>query len=283
MISVFEYQQYREYLRDYYLFQKMKKSGFTYSRFSKQAGIRSPNYLKVIIDGKKNLTSENIVRFAKALGLTELESDYFEALVQFNQAKSAMQRDFFNERLQRVKSRIGSGGARARLLTEYEFEAITDWRYHAIMVLTNVRGFEERPSWIRERLFGLVSEDEVVLILERLQAIKLLIRDERGRLRQSYRQIKTKPDIGRMLARAFYEGIFSRAALSMKLSTSEEREFSNSIVSLSPQQIPELKRKVRKFMKELNEWALENPKPHQVYSFGFAAFPISLPEKTRTS
>ena len=279
MTTVFDYQQYREYLRDYYLDQKLRKTGLTYSRFSSVAGIRSPNYLKVVIDGQKNLTPENIVRFAKALGLKEQESDYFEALVHFNQAKTPMQRDFFEERLARVRSRYSGKSLRERLLSEHEFEAVSDWKYHAIMILTQVRGFEERLSWIRERLFNLVSEEEVAAILERLQAIRLLSRNAAGRLEQTHRQIKTKSELGRVLARAFYEGIFSRASLALKLTEPEEREFNNYVVSLSPQQIPELKRKVRTFMKDLNEWALENSKPHQVYSFTFAAFPLTSLER----
>lgn len=168
MISIFDYQQYRDYLRDYYLEQKRQGTGMTYSRFSVAAGIRSPNYLKVVIDGQKNLTAENIVRFAKALGLKEHESDYFEALVHFNQSKTPMQRDFFEERLIRVRSRYSRHGSRERLLSEYEFEALTDWKHHAVMVLTNIRGFEEKLSWIRERLFHIASEQEIASILERL-------------------------------------------------------------------------------------------------------------------
>ena len=275
MLSVCDYQQYREYLRDYYLDQKRRKTGLTYSRFSAAAGIKSPNYLKLVIDGQKNLTPENIVRFARALGLKEHESDYFETLVHFNQAKKPLERDFFEERLTRVRSRYSRHGSRERQLSEYEFEAVSDWKHHAVMVLTHIRGFEERLGWIRERLFHLASEEEIARILERLQVIGLLKRDAEGRLRQTHRQIKTKPELGRVLARAFYEGLFARASPALKLTEPEEREFGTYLVGISPDQVPELKRKVRQFLKELNEWALENPKPHQVYAFNFAAFPVT--------
>jgi uncharacterized protein (TIGR02147 family) len=278
MISVFDYQEYREYLRDFYQDHKSRKTGLTYSRFSASAGIRSPNYLKVVIDGQKNLTPENIVRFAKALQLVDQESDYFEALVHYNQSKIPLEREFYAERLQRVKDRNGRG-ARARLLSEYEFEAISDWKHHAVMVLTNVKGFEERLPWIRERLFHLASEQEIAAVINRLQTIQLLKRDENGRLKQTNKQIKTKPELGRVLSRAFYESLFARASQALKLTEPEEREFGTYIVGISPRQIPELKRKVREFLRELNEWALENPKPSQVYALNFAAFPLTSPER----
>jgi uncharacterized protein (TIGR02147 family) len=279
MISVFNYNQYRDYLRDYYLDQKLRKTGLTYSRFSEAAGVKSPNYLKVVIDGKKNLTSENIIRFSKALEIRAHESDYFEALVHFNQAKKPMERDFFEERLHRAKKKFSGHKPDERLLGEYEFDAVSDWKYHALMVLTNVRGFEERLAWIRARFFNLVTEHELASMLEKLHPMGLIARDESGRLTQTHRQVQTKPSVTRAAARLFYDGIFKRASLAMKLTEPEEREFKNYIVGLSPQQIPELKRKVRKFMDELNEWALENTKPQQIYSFSFAAFPLTTAEK----
>jgi uncharacterized protein (TIGR02147 family) len=279
MISIFEYQQYRDYLRDFYLDQKLRKTGMTYVRFSEAAGIRSPNYLKVVIDAQKSLTPENIIRFAKALGLKEHESDYFEALVHFNQAKNLMQREYFEERLQRVRKRYAQHGTKDHLLDEYAFEAVSDWKYHALMVLTNVRGFEDRLGWIRERFFNLVSEQEIASMIQRLQAVGLISRDANGRLKQTFRQVNTRPEITKAAIRPFFEGILARAAQAWKLTEPEEREFKNYLVGLSPSQLPELKRKVNKFMKELNEWAMENQKPHQVYSFTFAAFPVTTIEK----
>jgi uncharacterized protein (TIGR02147 family) len=279
MISIFDYQQYRSFLKDHYEDQKRRKTGLTYARFSTAAGIKSPNFLKVVIDGQKNLTPENVARFAKALSLKEHEAEYFEALVHFNQAKTSLEREFHEDRLQRVRTRYGKYAGSERLLSEYEFEVVSDWKHHALMVLTNIRGFETRLSWLRDRFYSLVGEDEISKMLERLQLLKMIEPDKNGRLRQTKRQVKTKPELGRMLARAFYEGLFARASLALKLSEPEEREFAAYVVGLSPDQIPELKRKVRKFMKELNDWALENPKPHQVFALSFAGFPLTSPEK----
>src|SRR4051794_30677028 len=99
MNPIFHYRSYRQFLGDYYRTQKAGRSGFTYARFSERAGLRSPNYLKLVMDGKKNLTAENIARFARALGLRELERDYFAALVRLNQSKSSWEREYHEERL----------------------------------------------------------------------------------------------------------------------------------------------------------------------------------------
>ncbi len=274
MLTLFDYQQYREFLKDYYLDQKKRKTGLTYARFSEIAGLNSPNYLKLVMDGEKNLTSENIVRFAKALKFSDHESDYFEALVHFNQAKKSLEREYYQERMNRLKKRV-RGGLSERTLEEYEFESISNWLHHAIMVLTNVKGFRESPAWIKERLFNLASDQEIVSVLERLQQLGLLIRNEEGKLVQSQRQVRTKPELRRLSVRIFYEGRLSRAIQSLKLTEPEERELGAYLVGISPKQIPELKKRVREFMKSLNEWALENSSPHQVYALTFCGFPLT--------
>jgi uncharacterized protein (TIGR02147 family) len=271
MVSVFQYMNYRSFLRDYYNEKKREKSGFTYAKFSSLAGIRSPNYLKLVMDGEKNLTSENIIRFSKAIDLKEAENDYFEALVHFNQAKNAMEKEFHQSRLKRIHGR-DSG---SRTIEEYEFDAISSWLHHALMVMTNVKRFREDPSWIAQHLYGLACETEVRSVIDRLIQVQFIKREADGSLRQTFRQVKTKPDLQRVAGKLFYEGLLKRAIQALNVGTPGEREFCTYIVGIAPEKIPELKKKVREFMKDLNAWALESAKPSQVHALCFAGFPLT--------
>ena len=88
MISIFNYVNYRRFLKDYYLKAKAEKKCFSYRYFSRRAGINSPNFLKVVIEGKRNLSSTTIEKFASALGLDQKETVFFRRLVVFNQART---------------------------------------------------------------------------------------------------------------------------------------------------------------------------------------------------
>ncbi len=279
MISVFNYQQYREFLKDYYEKEKSQKAGFTYARFSAKAGVKSPNYLKLVMDGNKNLTPANIIRFSKAIPLSEQESDYFEALVHFNQAKNSLEREYYQDRMRRFKMRSKGNESKERTLEEYEFESISNWLHHAVLVMTNLQGFRENPIWIKNRLFDLATESEIASTLERLIELKLLSRNKDGRLIQTHRQVTTQPELRRLSARIFYEGLLARAIQALKVSDSDKREYSTYFVGISSHQLPELKKRVREFMKSLNEFALANAKPHQVYAFTFAGFPLTNNEE----
>lgn len=281
MINIYSYNNYREYLKDFYSFKKEQRSGFTYARFSVDAKLGSPNYFKLIADGDKNLTSANIIKFTTALELSEIESDYFEALVNFNQAKDALEKEYYQKRVERIKNSMSSEAINQKKLEEFEFESISNWTYHAVMILTNLSDFRESPKWIAKKLYGLVSEEEAANIISRLMTLGLLKYDENGRLIQSFKQLKTSPELKKIGARLFYEGMFKRAIESFSLDSASERELGAYMVGISEDQLPEIRRRVREFLSELNNFAMENPNPDRVYSFMFAGVPLSSNEDIR--
>ena len=83
-IDVFAYSDYRAFLRDYYRARKAAGRGFSYRSFSRRAELRSPNYLKLVIDGERNLSADMAKRFASACGLQGDEERYFMDLVARN-------------------------------------------------------------------------------------------------------------------------------------------------------------------------------------------------------
>jgi uncharacterized protein (TIGR02147 family) len=99
MNALFEYQNFREYLRDYYAEQKASKKYFSYRYFAEKAGVNTPTFLLYIIEGKRNLTKSSIVKVSRAIGHSRDEADYFEHLVFFNQAATIEEKTHFYSRL----------------------------------------------------------------------------------------------------------------------------------------------------------------------------------------
>ena len=97
--SIFEYEDYRVFLGDLYSFYKVDKSYFSYRYFSKKAGFSSPNVLKLVIQGERNLTATSIEKFSRALKLTKSEDEFFAYLVQFNQANTEEERSWFAQKM----------------------------------------------------------------------------------------------------------------------------------------------------------------------------------------
>lgn len=272
---LYSYANYREYLRDFYDRQKAGKTGFTYARFSQSVGIRSPNYFKLVMEGEKNLTATNAIRFAKGLGLEGAQADYFEALVNFNQAGNPLEREFFQERMRRLRQRAPTEDEDEKTVEEFEFESMSHWLHLTLTVMTNLRGFREDTAWLRGRLRNLAGESEIRKALDALERSGVLKRDAQGRLRQSHRQLRTRADLRRLAVRRFYASLFGRAAQALEIGTPEERELNAYVVGFDPKQLPEVRKRVREFMAGLNELALASVAPREVYSFMFAAVPVT--------
>ena len=67
--DVFVFRDYRAFLRAFYAQNKAGGYGFSLRAFSKRARLRSSNYLKLVMDGDRNLTAEMAARFAQACSL----------------------------------------------------------------------------------------------------------------------------------------------------------------------------------------------------------------------
>ena len=83
--SVYEYVDYRAYLRAFYEAEKAQRAAFSYRYFARRAGLASPNFLKLVIEGKRNLGKESVLAFATALDLNAEETEFFNDLVAFAQ------------------------------------------------------------------------------------------------------------------------------------------------------------------------------------------------------
>ncbi len=81
MDPIYTYIDYRKFLKDFYHFKKSGIRRFSYRSFSEKAGFSSPNFIKLVIDGRKNLGKESIPKLCKAMEPNKKQTEYFSYLV----------------------------------------------------------------------------------------------------------------------------------------------------------------------------------------------------------
>ncbi|HUP58704.1 MAG TPA: TIGR02147 family protein, partial [Bdellovibrionota bacterium] len=146
-VNIFEFTDYRTYLKAFYETKKVTNPAYSMSTFTRRAGLghNSRGYLKLIIEGKRNLTPHTVRRFADALGLQPREALYFENLVYFNQAKTPKDKDYYFQRVS-----ISTAGRESKpfelLRSQYQF--YSNWYYVAVWSLAGLPSFNEDPEWI---------------------------------------------------------------------------------------------------------------------------------------
>lgn len=97
-LELTQYTDYRLFLKAWLQEAKLKK-GFSLRRFAARAGLGSPGYLLMVIDGKRNLGEEGLERFMYGMKLVGEDRLFFRNLVLWNQADTDEQRALYEGKL----------------------------------------------------------------------------------------------------------------------------------------------------------------------------------------
>ena len=122
MKPIVEYQDYHAFLSDYYE-ERKRTSAFSWREFAKIAGFVSPSYLKDVCSGKTNLSKVTMGRVAAAIGLVGHEVAYFEAMVQFGNAKADDVKKKFLEQMHSI-----AFDHKVRIVDKDAFEYYDSWK-----------------------------------------------------------------------------------------------------------------------------------------------------------
>jgi uncharacterized protein (TIGR02147 family) len=225
MVDIFEYTDYRSYLRAQYDYLKRARRGFSFRQFSRTAGFSSPNFLKLVIDGKRNLSDDSIERFARALKLGKEEARFFRTLVHLRQARTV------EEKARHAEELIRSRPFRAlNPLKPAQFAYYSSWWLVAIRELIDTAGFVEDPEWIGRQLVPPVSEGEARRALSVLESLELVARDEQGRLRQKSGTLSTEDEVVDASVGKFHKEMLVRASEAIDRFRQDERDRGQSAV-----------------------------------------------------
>lgn len=269
-VDVFSYLDYRAFLRDFYEDKKARGRGFSYRAFSRKAGLKSPNYLKLVIDGERNLSSQMAERFANACGLTEDAARFFEDLVGFNQASTASERSKYYSRL------TGSRQYRAAHKLDIAHAAYYGaWYMPAIRELAAAPHFQADPTWIAAQMVPPITPLEASRALDTLLDLGLLARDEGGRVVQTETLLSTGAETRGVHIANYHRAMMERARESLDLIPSDERDISSLTLCLSQAGLRLFKERLQRFRRELLELSALEDEPEQVVQLGFQLFPLS--------
>src|SRR5688572_13063190 len=92
-LSLFAFDDYRHFLRDYYERARARDPKFSQRFIASKLGVSSSGWFSDLLNGRANLAGTHLVRLAALLKLKPREADYLEALVLFNQSGSIEERN----------------------------------------------------------------------------------------------------------------------------------------------------------------------------------------------
>lgn len=271
-VRVFEYLDYRDYLKAHYQVTKAQRPSYSFRLFSKLAGLRSPNFLKLVIDGQRNLSAESVERFSTAIGHDAAEAEFFADLVAFNQAESLADKNRAFERI--AASRRFRN---ARRIDGDLFAYLSHWYNPAIRELAARCDFNEDPRWIASQLQPRISVAAAAEAMQLLLSLGLLVRDqETGRIARGEPTLTTEHEVRSLGAKAFHRQMIERAAEAMETVPREHRDLAALTVCISPKTAALVKQRIHQFQEAIAELCDADGESDVVYQMNLQWFPLSV-------
>ncbi|OIP38686.1 MAG: hypothetical protein AUK47_11490 [Deltaproteobacteria bacterium CG2_30_63_29] len=274
MPDIYEYLNYRKYLEDYYEAAKTQNPAFSYRYFSRRAGYSSPNFLKLIIKGERNLGDESIPRFAKALGLKGDERRFFRNLVDFEQAKTAEDKNTAYE-----KVAASTRFRQARRIDHDLFSYLSNWYYPAIREMSARADFHDDPVWIAGELLPAITPEEAARALEVLFDLQLLVRGEEGRIHRGDPSLTTGHEVQALAVGNYHRQMLNQASTSISRIPSQQRDISALTVCIDGATRREVKDRIHDFRERLLDLCDRVEIPNRVYQLNIQFFPLTGPDE----
>lgn len=249
---------------------KKNTSFFSYRYFSSKADIKSPVFLKQVIEGKRNLTANTTEKFIKALNLSDKEETFFRYLVRFNQAKTAEEKQehyavliSMNEYV--VENKLG--------VDQYTY--FDRWYYAAIRELITLGNFNDDHELLAQTLQPAITTKQARDAVQLLLGLSLIYKDEDGRYYQSDRSITGGTDILNAARRKHNSDMVERALYANREISPSERNVSGVTMGISPGCYDMIVAEIQNFKERVKTIVSGDLDSSRVYQLNVQLFPLS--------
>jgi uncharacterized protein (TIGR02147 family) len=272
MVSLFNYTDYRNFLRDYIQEKKGLQPSYSIRLLSQKAGIKSGGFLSMALRGQRNISPDLSSKIAQALKLTKKECDYFILMVQYTQEESLQQR---HELLQQMFTLIRSNTIRTLAPEQYEF--YDRWYYAAIRELVELYPtFDNNIEIVSSHLNPPVKPREAQQALKVLQRLNLIEKDSEGRYHRTDTVISCGDNIRPVAIRNFQRTMIERSKDALDTIDRTQRDFSSLTLSIDAATWNQITSKIGALRVELLDCASKVASPDRIIQVNFQAFPLTI-------
>lgn len=243
--NVFEYKDYREFLRDVYLEHKGRDLSYSFRRLAAELGFKPSNFLHLVVSRKRNLSLKAIKNIQDHLSWSAQSKKYFNFLVQFNQTQNKTEREEAFEELQRIL------GKRRTTLKPEQYHFFSHWYVPVLKEIVALKGFVSNLNWISKKLKPRVSEDLVRQGLAVLEQLKM-VENTCGKWVQSCEHLATENNITSDEICRYHAEVLDVAKKALSY-PQEIRDISAMTLGLSRAQYETIKQRVIDFRNEIQQ------------------------------
>lgn len=271
MVNLFEYLNYRDFLKDAYEERHAAEWRFSHRFIAEKAGIDGSMFNK-ILQGKRNLTPRLVQVFADLFCNDGREKQYFADMVSFNQAKN------HSESRQYLEKLVATKECKVENVARDQFEYFDHWYHAVIRELITFYPYVGDDAALGLMVRPPISASQVkssVALLERLSMIRK--NPETGFYEQTQGLISSGSESYSTAVNSYIQQNLDVATSAIDRFEREERNLSTLAFGCDEDTYKELVEMVRRFRREVLAKVNQCQKPNRVFLLGMQLFPLSDP------
>lgn len=271
--KIFEYLDYRGFLKDYYNAKKEANPAFSLRVFSDKIGFKAKDFISRVMNGDKNLSSQSIPKVASGLRLGKHETEFFVALVKFNQAETTEERNGAFEEMQAVL-KVVRFAEKQHLLGHTQYMVYSHWRHLTIRSLIGMYGFDGDYETLARRVHPRITAEEAKKSVKLLEDCQLINKNKNGKYELTESAITTGDRTSKLALRGFHQQCLKLAADSIDRDPPGKRHISGLTLGISQEGYERIVERINAFRKEIALIAEEDENADKVFQLQFALFPV---------
>lgn len=273
--DIFTYLDYRVFLKDAFGALREKTPRLSYRNFAKQAGFSSPNFLQMVMQGKRKLSSTYVVVTAKAFKLNKQETEFLQSLVSYDQARSLDEKNLFYQRILKNKRFTA-----VKPLDKSQYEFYSHWYIPVVRELLAHKEFDGRNEWIAERIFPIITPSQVESAKNLLHRLGMIRWDgDAGKWILVDMVVTTDSDAANLALRNYHMDAIQLGKDSLKAFPAKERDIRSVTLGLSRAAFLELKSRLETVWREVMDFAGGQSDVEDIFQVNLQLFPLTRNRK----
>jgi len=271
--KVFEYLDYREFLKDYYNSKKEANPAFSLRVFSDKIGFKAKDFISRVMSGSKNLSDQSISKVAAGLRLGKHETEFFTGLVKFNQAETTEDRNAAFEEMQ-AALKVARFAEKQHVLGHAQYMVYSHWRHLTVRSLIGMFGFNGDYETLAKQVRPHITAEEAKKSVQLLEECELIKKDKSGKYVLTENSITTGDRTSKLALRGYHQHCLKLAADSIDRDPPSSRHISGLTLGISQEGYERIVERINAFRKEIALIAEEDQNSDKVFQLEFAMFPV---------
>jgi uncharacterized protein (TIGR02147 family) len=266
--NIYQFLDYREFMRAYFQQEKLEDQSFSLRTFLSKVShsLSSSGLLSAVLKGTRNLSPALRLRFSQVMGLKDKEAQYFNLLVQFNQAKSMEEKNHFFQQLSRFRE------SKAKTVSDGQYGLYSKWYYLVVWCYFGLDKNEKNPLAIAKKIKPHISAAQVEDAIDKLLQLKLIKKTANG-YAPSENHVTTEKEVQDMVANRHHKEFIQMAGAMVDAIPPSRRQYNTLVFSVSKESFEIVKERMETFQEELREILDRDKKENMICTLSMQLYP----------